>query len=78
MLQDPNQSNVGNLTMYGLEASRLSRNKKEYLKGKLINMKLTVCLCWRDSFQWARTSSFTRFLDHTQRRITVGRNPLDE
>jgi hypothetical protein len=27
--------------------------------------------------QWARTSSFMRFLDHT-RRITVGRTPLDE
>ena len=28
--------------------------------------------------QWARTSSFTRFRDHTQRRIKVGRAPLDE
>jgi hypothetical protein len=28
--------------------------------------------------QWAMTSSFTRFLDHTQRRTTVGRTPLDE
>ena len=28
--------------------------------------------------QWARASSFTRFLDHTQRSITVGRTPLDE
>jgi len=28
--------------------------------------------------QWARTSSFTRFLDHTQRSTTVGRIPLDE
>jgi hypothetical protein len=28
--------------------------------------------------QWARTSSFTRFLDHTQRRTTVGRTPLDK
>ena len=27
---------------------------------------------------WARTSSFTRFLDHTQRRVTVGRTPPDE
>jgi hypothetical protein len=27
--------------------------------------------------QWARASSFTRFLDHTQRRIIVGRAPLD-
>jgi hypothetical protein len=32
---------------------------------------------WRDSPQWARASSFTRFLDHTQRRTTVGRSPLD-
>jgi len=28
--------------------------------------------------QWAMASSFTRFLDHTQRRITVGRTFLDE
>ena len=28
--------------------------------------------------QWAMTSSFTRFLDHTQGRTTVGRTPLDE
>ena len=27
--------------------------------------------------QWAIASSFTRFLDHTQRRTTVGRTPLD-
>ena len=33
---------------------------------------------WRDSPQWASASSFTRFLDHTQRSITVGRTPLDE
>ena len=28
--------------------------------------------------QCARASSFTRFLDHTQGRTTVGRTPLDE
>jgi hypothetical protein len=28
--------------------------------------------------QCARASSFTRFLDHTQRRITFGRTALDE
>jgi len=27
---------------------------------------------------WARASLFTRFLDHTQRRTTFGRTPLDE
>jgi hypothetical protein len=31
---------------------------------------------WRNSPQWA--SSFTRFLDHTQRHTTVYRTPLDE
>jgi len=28
--------------------------------------------------QWAKAFSFTRFLDHTQRRTTGGRTPLDE
>jgi hypothetical protein len=28
--------------------------------------------------QWSRASSFTRFLDHAQRRTTVDRTPLDE
>ena len=31
-----------------------------------------------NSSQWARASSFTRFLDHTQRRTTVGRTRLGE
>jgi len=39
---------------------------------------LSVVCFWRDSPQLARASSFTRFLDHTQRRTTVGRTPLDE
>jgi len=46
---------------------------------------LSVLVCsvqfffiWRNSSQWARGSSFTRFLDHTQRPTTVGRNSLDE
>jgi hypothetical protein len=33
---------------------------------------------WRNVTQWTRASSFTRFLDHTQLRTTVGRTPLDE
>ena len=33
---------------------------------------------WRFGPTRAMTSSFLRFLDHTQRRITVGRTPLDE
>jgi hypothetical protein len=59
-----------------------------YMGGRLRNWSLdnTVCkyiyffllLLWRDSPQWARASSFTRFLDHTQRRTTVSRTPLNE
>jgi len=33
---------------------------------------------WRNSPQWAMASSFTRFLEHTQRRTAVSTTPLDE
>ena len=33
---------------------------------------------WRCGPTRTKASSFLRFLDHTQRRITVGRTPLDE
>jgi hypothetical protein len=33
---------------------------------------------WRHSPQWAKVSSFMKFLVHTQRRTTVGRTPLDD
>jgi uncharacterized membrane protein YdcZ (DUF606 family) len=33
---------------------------------------------WLYSPAGAMASSFTRFLDHTQRRATVGKTPLDE
>jgi hypothetical protein len=35
-------------------------------------------LLWRCDPTRVMASSFTRFLDHTQRRTTVGRAPLDE
>ena len=37
---------------------------------------LWVCILQPSS--GAIDSSLTRFLDHTQRRVTVGRSPLDE
>ena len=54
--------------------------------GKILGV---VCHCFsphKDIFflfgarahQWARASSFTKFLDYTQRRATVCRTPLDE
>ena len=46
-------------------------------------MCVCVCVCvwfflWRFGLTRALASSFLRFLDHTQRRATVGRTPLDE
>jgi hypothetical protein len=35
-------------------------------------------MIWHDISQWAMASSFTRCLDQTQRRTTVGRTSLDE
>ena len=48
------------------------------LRAREISHRDILFFLWRNSPQWARASSFTRFLDHTQRRITVGRTPLDE
>jgi len=39
---------------------------------------LFIVWFWCETPQWAWASSLTRFLDHTQRRNTVGRIPLDE
>ena len=36
------------------------------------------CFLWRCGPKRAMSSSFLRFLNHTQRRTTVGRTPLDE
>ena len=37
--------------------------------------KIPLFFFWRDSPQWARVSSFKRVLDHTQRRIAIGKTP---
>ena len=43
----------------------------------LLCMFVCLFLAWQPP-QWAMASSFTRFIDHTQRHTTVGRTPLDE
>ena len=59
---------------------------------KWVRVNVCVCMCvyvtllfvylhfllWRYCPTRAMASSFTRFLDHTQRHTTVGRTPLDE
>ena len=48
-----------------------------YIKVIAELLELLIFL-WRCGPTRSRSSSFTRFLDHTQRHITVGRTPLDE
>ena len=52
----------------------------KYLE-RLNVLQIHVCYFYfflRDGPQWAGASSFMGFLDHTQRRTTVCRTPLDE
>jgi hypothetical protein len=42
------------------------------------NCSITLSFLWRCDPTRVMVSSFTRFLDHAQRRATVGRTPLDE
>jgi hypothetical protein len=65
----------------GIRTSSYSKQAASDLRlrrrGHWDRVRISLCF-WRDSPQWARASSFTRFLDHTQRRTTFGRTPLDE
>jgi hypothetical protein len=68
---------------FQLESTTLPLSVHRHIMGDFrlftfkINERIFVCF-WRNSPQWAMASSFTRFLDHTQRRTTVARTPLDE
>ena len=44
----------------------------------LVEKVLVIFFLWRCGPTQAMAYSFLRFLDHTQRRITVGRTALDE
>ena len=44
----------------------------------LLLLLLLLLLLWRCDPTRVMASSFLRFLDHTQRRTTIGRTPLDE
>jgi hypothetical protein len=82
--QVPNLSmNVENYFLYitWIEGN-LNLNLCHYIfDDNLIIDEGSCCVCFfirRNSFQWAKASSFTRFVNHTQRRTTVGRTLLGE
>ena len=49
-----------------------------YLMSITFSVSYAICFLWRWCPTRAMTSSFLRFLDHTQRSITVSSTPLDE
>ena len=49
-----------------------------WISGSYTKQHSVFFFIWLKSPQWARASSFLRFLHHTQRRTTVSRTPLDE
>jgi len=55
-----------------------ARRRGRYLHNTRITYMISPPPPWRCGPTRAMASSFTRFLDHTQRRTTVGRTPLDE
>ena len=44
----------------------------------IVIFRFNLFFSWRCGPTRAMASSVTRFLDHTKRRTTVGRTPLDE
>jgi hypothetical protein len=59
---------------------RALTSESAHMKLLLVSIKWPVLSArfWCNSPQWARASSFTSFLNHTQRRTTVGMTPLYE
>jgi len=55
--------------------SNFQHHKKQCSK---CNTLLVFFFLWRCDLTRVMASSFLRFLEHTQRRTTVGRTPLDE
>jgi hypothetical protein len=59
-----------------INTTPLSAQNHKKIKHSCI--KFLIFLIWHDSPPWVMASSFTRFLDHTQRRTIFRRTPLDE
>ena len=89
--QQQSQSQAHSLTLQSCIGCLFSAGGDEKLRTNLSTQSqvgkgyicLFVCLfSWRYNPLWlyhlALASSFSRFLDHTQRRATVGRTPLGE
>jgi muconolactone delta-isomerase len=57
---------------------RLLMWSEEVMRPKFLQDMWFLLLLWRCAPMWAMVFTVYRFLDHAQRRTTVGRTPLDE
>ena len=63
------------LTSYTLQNACTNNDAKRYKYNVVLHIFFFL---WRCDPTWVMASSFLRFIDHTQRRTTDGRTPLDE
>jgi hypothetical protein len=64
---------------FKLSVSHYALTQRIVQKGRIKSNVFILFDCFRrNNPQRAMTSKLLRFLDHTQRRITVGRTPVDE
>ena len=66
------------LCIVSIEKESSQRKYVDVVRILIKFVKITLFVFGATTPQWARASSFTRFLDHSQRCTTVGRNPVDE
>jgi len=71
--ENRNLENIFGVYFWAVTTLRVS-----WLSAKSLSKQILSFCFWPDSPQWARASAFTRFIDNTKQRITVGRTPLDE
>ena len=67
------------MCVFGVTRVQISTRRPIILKASLFySALLRIVFYWRCDPTRTRSSSLMRLLDHTQRRTTVGRTPLDE
>jgi len=71
--------------IFGPKTDEVTGEWRKLHNGKINNLHFSTNIyiyiyiyIWHNSPQWAMASSSASSLDHTQRRTTVGRTPLDE
>jgi hypothetical protein len=61
-----------------LNTRRMTKSRKSHQKHSSLQIIKIMFFLWLCDPTRVMTSSFLKFLDHTQRRTAVGRTPLDE